>query len=216
MPIHIPIEIGSFLVFGGRRWKILEVDNDARVIQLTRARGGRVPLFMSDGPEIADGIRIKMRSLYGETTIPSYLSSTAQELLAEGRAAFHRLGLAHSPFLPHGRGTVIFPWRGDRIVNTLLVILKREGIDVDSVRVAITCANADQERLHALIAKLAATAPPDPIALAASVLNKGHDKHDGYLSEPLLTAAYAARSLDVPATWGALRELVAFGPNRSH
>jgi len=209
MPILVPIESGSFLLFSGRRWKVIEVDHDARVITLVRAKGARPPHFDGSGPEVADGIRRKMFALYGDSTVPAYLSSASQGLLHEGRTAFRRLELDRSPLYPSGSGTTIFPWRGDRIMNTLSVALRREGLVVDDLRAALTCQNVTPDVLHATLARLAASPPPDAVELARTVLIKEHDKHDRFLGEVLLTEAYAARSLDVPATWHALKAIVA-------
>lgn len=211
MPILIPIEVGSFLLFGGRRWKVIEVDHGARVISLVRARGARPPNFDGVGPDVADGIRRKMRALYGESTVPAYLSAASQGLLNEGRTAFRRLELDRTPLYPSGTGTTIFPWRGDRIMNTLGVTLRRDGLEVDDLRAALTCRNVTPTHLHATLSRLAASPPPDPVDLARNVLVKEHDKHDRFLGEALLTEAYAARSLDVPGTWEAMKIIVGDG-----
>jgi len=207
MPIEFAIEIGSFLVFAGRRWKVLDIDRDARVIQLTRAKGGRPPKFSGGLAEVADGIRKKMRSLYADELIPAYLSSTTRALLSEGRSAFRRLNLHNSAVVPYGNNTILFPWRGDQIINTLAVVLGREGIELEDDRIALTCRNTDPDRLSAILTTLASSPEPDSVSLAVGVLNKERDKHDRFLGESLLTEAYAARNLAVPGAWSTLRDL---------
>ncbi len=86
-----------------------------------------------------------------------------------------------------------------------------EGVAVDDYRVALICREIGPDLLGATLGRLAATRPPDPVALARDVETKEHDKHGRFLGPSLLTEAYAARSLDVEGTWEALREMVARG-----
>src|SRR5262249_27000076 len=138
---------------------------------------------------------------------PRYLNATAQTLLAEGRAAFHASGHATHRIFAFGTETVVFPWRGDRIMNTLAVVLSKQGLEIGQDGVAITVGNCTTAALIEVIKALAAGPPPDRVALAGTVRAKVHDKYDRYLSEELLNVAYAARALDVPGAWTSLAEL---------
>lgn len=207
LPVDFPIFVGSLLIFGGRRWRVLAIETQQRVIDLAPARGGRPPAFPGTAAPIADEVRRRMRSLYQSDVVPAYLDSTAQRLLDEGRAAFRRRSLDVQPLVPWGRDTVVLPWRGDRIMNTVSVVLQVHGVEVGQDGAGLTVRRTTANALWELIRELADTPPPDPHALAASVVNKAADKHDHYLSEPLLTAAYASRSLDVPNAWSTLGQL---------
>jgi ATP-dependent Lhr-like helicase len=136
------------------------------------------------------------------------LSATSQRLLDEGRVAYRRLQLGRSPIFVDGKKALLFPWRGDLAMNTLAVALSQEGIKVSQQGVALECVDTLRERLLDILTKLASPPEPDPVVLARGVLVKERDKHDHFLGETLLTEAYAARSLDVPSAWGALREIV--------
>jgi ATP-dependent helicase Lhr and Lhr-like helicase len=208
IPIYNPLVVGGLFIFAGRRWQVLNIDSDAKVVELVRAKGGRPPNFDSGGLEVADGIRRKMRSIYEDISVPAYLNATSQQLLSEGRAAFRRLQLDRSPIYSHGNNTVVFPWRGDLIMNTLAVVLINEGIETSLEGVALECRNTSSERLLAVLSKLSSFPAPDPIVLARRVVNKVQDKYDQYLGEPLLAEAYAARNLDVAATWSARQDIL--------
>src|SRR5665647_2351451 len=129
LPIDYPLMPGSLLIFAGRRWKVLAVDAQAKVVELIRSSGGRPPLFTGSGGEVADRVRQEMRTIYTTTDVPAYLDATAVRLLAEGRANFTRFGLGEDPLLTSGVDTLIFAWRGDRILSTLAVALTGAGID---------------------------------------------------------------------------------------
>ncbi|MBO4161220.1 DEAD/DEAH box helicase [Micromonospora antibiotica] len=209
LPVDNPITPGMLLIFSGRRWKIVAVDARQKVIELVRSGGGRPPGFSGSGGEVADAVRQRMRMIYQATETPRYLDRQAQALLEEGRAAFNRYGLDSHAILGWGNDTLLFPWRGDKIMNTLAVALTREGLEVGHDGVALTIRGTDPAGLWETIRHLADETPPDPPVLAAAVPNKAADKYDQYLTDDLLTIAYAARALDVPEAWHALRSMAA-------
>lgn len=207
LPVDRPILPGTFLIFSGARWRVISVDSAQRVIELTAAQAGRPPVFPGTGGEVADEVRHAMRRLYRSNEVPRYLDATARKLLAEGRAAFHAYGHAAHRVFSWGGQTVLFPWRGDRIMNTLAVVLAGQGLEVGQDGLTISVGNCSPAQLLAMIKELAAGPPPDPVALAGRVRAKIHDKYDRYLGEELLNLAYAARALDVPGAWASLTEL---------
>ena len=95
-----------------------------------------------------------MRELYRSTEIPRYLDATARTLLAEGRAAFHASGHAEHRIFGWGPETVLFPWRGDRIMNTLAAVLASNGLAVGQDGLAITVSNCSPATLWELIREL--------------------------------------------------------------
>jgi ATP-dependent Lhr-like helicase len=207
LPVDRPILPGTFLIFSGARWRVISVDAAQRVIELTAAEAGRPPVFPGTGGEVADEVRRAMRRLYRSNEVPRYLDTTARTLLAEGRAAFHAYGHATHRILFWGTETVLFPWRGDRIMNTLTVLLARHGLEVGQDGLAITIGNCSPAQLLDVVRELAAGPAPEPVTLAATVRAKIYDKYDRYLSEDLLNVGYAARALDLPGAWASLTEL---------
>lgn len=213
IPIDYPVLVGSLLIFAGKRWAVLNVDTSARVIELSRASGGRPPSFSGGGIDVADLVRIRMRELYESDTVPLYLNRTAQELLAQGRTGYRHLGLHGRALVDWGNDTVVFPWRGDRVLNTIAVALTSQGLAVGIDGVALTLHRTRRTDVLDALRALASVEPPDPEALAVDVPNMEHDKYDEFLTGPLLAKAYAARNLNVPEAWDAIRALAA-EPNR--
>jgi ATP-dependent Lhr-like helicase len=212
LPIDHPVVNGMLIIFGGRRWKVLDVDTSSKVINLERSKGGKPPSFPGGGGHVSDEVRQAMRQLYASDHVPIYLDRTAQRLLAEGRAAYQRQELANHAILGWGNDTLLFPWRGDKIMNTLAVAFAAHGHDVGQDGVALTLRGIDPNQLFHLIQSLATTQPPLVSDLAATVSVKANDKYDEYLDEPLLSAAYAARALDVSAAWATMRMLAELPP----
>lgn len=207
LPVERPILPGTLLIFGGRRWRVLGVDIAQRIIELTASGDGQPPTFPGSGGEVADQVRRTMRALYQSTEVPRYLEATARTLLSEGRETFHRFGHAAQSIFGWGRQTLLFPWRGDRIMNTLLVTLANQGLHVGQDGVCLTVMGVTPTGLWNLVQELASAPQPDPVALAETVRAKSRDKYDRYLGEDLLNLAYAARALDIPAAWETLADL---------
>ncbi|MDQ1248817.1 MAG: ATP-dependent helicase Lhr and Lhr-like helicase [Actinomycetota bacterium] len=99
LPIAFPLLTGSMLIFAGRRWKIIAVDDRQKVIELTRSSGGRPHRVSGDGCTVTDEVRARMLARYQDTDVPAYLDATGQRLLDEGRDFFRRWGLATRPVL---------------------------------------------------------------------------------------------------------------------
>jgi len=208
LPISYPLYPGLFLIFGGRRWSVIAVDEANKVVDLKPAYGGRLPSFEGGkGAPVHDRIRQEMLAVYRAADIPPFLDAEARDLLAEGRDNFTRLGLADRRFLGDTSGSLLFAWKGDRILDTLVVWLHSQGIQASREGMTLLFDNNAPSGIRAEMAKLAAEPPPDPLVLAASVANRQTEKLHPYLSDVLLTADYAARALDVPGAWAVMREL---------
>jgi ATP-dependent Lhr-like helicase len=148
-----------------------------------------------------------MRAIYRSDHRPPFLDEAALALLQQGRDAYTRLRLNDHALMQQGSETVVLPWRGDTVMNTLAVLLQSRGLDIGHEGVLLTVAATTAAELQTLLQELATAPPPDPVELAATVAVKIAHKYDQYLSPDLLAHAYAARSLDIPNTWNALREL---------
>lgn len=207
LPVDRPILPGTMLIFSGARWRVLSVDVGQRVIELTAAEAGRPPVFPGCGGEIADEVRRTMRRLYSSTAVPRYLDAAARTMLTEGRAAFVDSGHETSQVFPSGPDAVLFPWRGDRVMNTLAVVLTGQGYRVGQDGLALTVGDCAPAELWQLASTLAAGPRPDPMWLATTVRAKVHEKYDRYLGAELLDAAYAARALDVAGAWACLADI---------
>jgi ATP-dependent Lhr-like helicase len=209
LPVDRPMSPGTLIIFNGRRWRVLEVLNAQRVIELEPASSGQPPAFPGVGGEVSDQVRRTMLDLYRGEDVPRYLDACARDLFEEGRASFHRLGDVR--VLAWRDETLVFPWRGDRIMNTLLVALVHRGLEVGRDGLCLTIRDTRPAKLLELIGELASEPPPDPLDLARTVRVRTRDKYDRYLGDALLTRAYAARALDVPGAWATLAELTAHG-----
>ena len=201
MPADQPVYTDALLIFAGRRWKVSAVDHKQKVIEVIPAAGGRPPEFTGGVGLVHDQVRAEMRSVLGTRAVPSYLSPTAAALLSEARGAYTRYQLNEQMILRFGPDTVLMPWTGSRVTQTLAAQLSAAGLEASNDGLVITVAKADpgqvRDGLHALVE----AGPADPVALAARVQNKATGKYDDWIEDGLLSVDYARRALDCPGAW---------------
>jgi ATP-dependent Lhr-like helicase len=199
---------GLFLIFGGRRWRVVAVDVEHKVVDLVSAAGGHPPRFTGTGARVHDRVRREMLRLYQSAIMPTYLDSTAAELLTEGRQNFVRYRLDENQLLQFGDDTYIFIWAGDRILDTVTALLGAAELSATRDGLALSVAKISPVEVAAHLMTLLAGPAPDPVEVASRVCNKLVEKFDVWLPDELLVAEYAARSLDVEGAWRALQGVV--------
>ncbi len=86
MPITRPLTAGSFLVFAGRRWEVIEFNQSEKLVDVRPSKGGSVPKFDGGmGFGIHDRVRKEMREVLGSSTPVPFLDAQGQQLLREAR-----------------------------------------------------------------------------------------------------------------------------------
>lgn len=203
LPIINPVKEGSFLIFAGRRWRVVHVDGEKRVIDLVPAAGGRLPVF-DPGPrgKVHDRVRREMLALYTTADVPRYLDAAASDLLREARENFHRYELHRTPYVRSGEDTLYFPWIGDIALNTLEQQLNARDLTVSIEGPAVAAPRIPAEVLRDAITACESERPVDTLALAAGVENKRQEKWDWSLDDGTLCASYASRNLSRNAARG--------------
>ena len=201
------LEVGGFIIFAGRRWKVVTVDERERVIDVVPAAGGRPPSFAGGGGRVHRRVREVMRDVYLGATVPAYTNREAELLLAEGRHNFVRIGLTEHAIVSVGGGQGLFPWTGDREMETILAELRFRNIEAGRDGVAITVPGMDHSSLLAVLEDIVRGQPIDALELARRAQAKAREKHDSLLPEGLLNAEYAARNLDPLGARAALEKV---------
>ena len=200
---------GLHIIFAGRRWRVLSVETEEKVVVVEASPGGRLPRFEGGfGGLIHDRVRAKMREVWEGHALPRYLDPEARRLLEEGRAHYGRLGLETSSLVRSGKGTIFFLCRGDTITNTVALQLLARGLEVAVEGSAILIDEATPADLRSVLVELAREGAMNPAELAAQVGNKRAGKYDWVLEERLLTADYASRAIDTEGAQHALQEEV--------
>jgi ATP-dependent Lhr-like helicase len=189
----------DYLILAGRRWKILEIDQERKSIEVRPAPGGRVPSFHShQGKDIHPRVRLMMRSLLGRTDLQIYLDPQARDMIVQARATARDSGFLQNTFLQDGPDTVWFTWTGSRIQRTLGALGQFfGGLKVEDEGVALVFEKATvlhvQETYRRLLAEC-----PQPVDLAVQFASRVQEKYELYLSDELTAEIFARERLDLP------------------
>ncbi len=178
LPAAFPIYEGLFILFAGRRWKVVRVDREHRSILVAPAKGARMPLFSSSSGVVHDRVRQKMRELYQGGSVPTYLDSKAQELLFEGRGNAGSDKLLDQTLVESDGAIYLFHWLGDRKGNALQMALSSCGLEVcpsEGPYIEILGASLDEARFG--IAALAKQCPDEAGLLARLERAPVEEKH---------------------------------------
>ena len=205
IPISNLLAVGSLLAFAGRRWRVVDVDDRAKVLTVTPHPAGRLPKFDRQSVEgIDDRLAREILAVYLDDAVPSYLDETGAQLLEEGRAVFREMGLETKALIPSGSDTHILTWRGSRMNGVLAVALTAAGLDCEAHDLGVTVAGTTPEEVFSLLLRLPTGLSADD--LSTFVANLQHYKYDNYAPPELLRRLWA-RAHAAPV--GNLGELVA-------
>ncbi|WP_027251200.1 DEAD/DEAH box helicase [Photobacterium halotolerans] len=205
IPIDSLLLVGQHIVFGGKRWKVNDIDSDKKNIYVEHAKGGKPPKFGGNGISIHDAVRQEMFHILkkGDYRITvadkkvDFIDSTAKELFNESFNFFYKANLASNSLLEIGSTTYVFTWLGDKVVNTIVALLIINGYKAGAYAGAIEVEKASVEDVMTTIRSLASTQLPSETELANSVLEKQIEKFDHLLPEEILSIGYGAKVFDI-------------------
>lgn len=193
----IPAE-GEFLLFGGRRWRVEMIDHGGKRISVRPARGWKQPNFIGDIGGLHPKVTERMWRVLSEDSGFPYLNSTAIQLLNEARQVFGQAGLATHDVVEGLGGVEWFPWRGSRVLLTLELCARADGIKTDRDNLCLRYPKlsvADFAAHRRRIAEGAFTA--EYLVTLHPELHR--DRFDEYVPEALLQTACVAEVLDLSA-----------------
>lgn len=199
LPMARPLAADSYLIFAGRRWKVLSCRPEDKLIEVVSAKAGKLPLFDGVGGKSHDRVRQEMRSVLKESTVLGFLDANAMAQLAEARAAYHRLHLDRQQVIQCRGDVRVFTWQGDWVNDTLALMLMARGLRATNEGLSINILDADTGRLVTALRDVARDRPPTGEQLAVVVQNKQRGKYDGLLPEALLCKNFASSEFDVTA-----------------
>lgn len=214
VPIDSPLLPEQHIIFGGRRWKVTEIEVEKKVIYVEATKGGQPPKFSGGGMSVHDVVRQEMLAIYRENdyriTVGSqrvdYADAAARNLFAEGSDNFQRFNLQNTHFIGSGQHCYVLPWMGDKVVNTMTALLLRSGFKANSYAGVIEVGDSIVASVQQALKEMLLSGLPSEFELAADVPDKYLDKYDEYLPESLLAKGYGAKAFDVEGTRTWLQE----------
>jgi ATP-dependent Lhr-like helicase len=208
LPITQPLRAGDHLIFAGRKWEIIEVFPEKKLIALKSSLGGAPPLFSGQGQLLHDRIRQEMFCLYKNASPPAYLDRTAKELFNDGLRIFQELGLKNRPAIEIGKTIYLLPWLGDKAVNAIASILTINGVKADSYNGVIDLENCSMNLLQETMKKIIAEPKPSILKLTSLVEDTLIEKHDRFVPAELRALDYGSKRFDLETAWNWLTSTV--------
>ncbi|HHF2876526.1 TPA: DEAD/DEAH box helicase [Vibrio diabolicus] len=205
LPIDSLVLVGQNIVFGGKRWKVNDIDSDKKTIYVEHAKGGKPPKFGGSGMTIHDVVRQEMfrilkdgdyRISVGNKKV-DFADAIAREQFKESVTFFQRSDLARKPLLKVGNSTYLFTWLGDKVVNTIVALLIMNGYEASAYAGVIEVEKTSVEGVKSTLRTLASKKLLSETELAQSVLEKQIDKFDEFLPEDILSIGYGTKAFDI-------------------
>lgn len=189
--------VEDHLLLGGRRWRVLSIDNQRREIGVQPARGKKPPLFYGGRAELHPRVAQRMRNVLLERRPISYADDTANLLLTEARVSATQTRLSESDFISISPNRCYwFTWTGSEIQRTLVLICQSIGLKSIDRGVALEFEDNDIATVRAKLALLELNAL-EALQLARLLPIKYFRKLDEWLSVDLLEESLAADFLDI-------------------
>lgn len=190
------------IVLSGRRWRIVAVHSQEKVIEVTQDQAGTPPPFGGAGGTVHDGVVQKMKTVLAGKSMPAYLDATGAQLLEDARFEFRLLGLDHRSICHTGdNGRLVATWAGTIKTSTLSLKLRSMGFKamVHDGFLEVEEPSSGQTLAEAL-EKIAQQEPDDVAGESLSGLeNVMSEKFHRYLSPDLLFEDAISSLLDLKA-----------------
>lgn len=198
VPLSRDLMIDDVFLFAGRGWKVNFFSQERHVIGVKPYPHDAQPLSMNGSAgHIHDVVREKMLSLYTKGIIPPYLNKVAKEHMRLGIELFKERGLNSRHIYEGPCGISLFPWKGDRVIRTIVLMLKREAVNASAYKSHIELEFTPKDSLKVAVHNILDTREIDEIELIKKINNLDRDKHDGFISMDLKRLAFAHSELDV-------------------
>lgn len=204
LPVDMPVYPELVMIFAGRRWVVLNVDDEAKVIELRPSASGLPPKFGGSGAMLHARVRQEMRKLYLSEATPVYLNAGGRELLHEARTHFRLLGLDEAQVIQDGQNVFVFPWCSDKALFTLGLRFQQQGYPQTwSEWMALHIEKASLTHVQGLWENFRQQ-PVEPLSLLAHLeqANLQAEKHDEFVPAELLKKEFVARYFETVASTG--------------
>lgn len=204
-----PLKEDAFIVFAGRRWKVIKIRPQEKVIEVIKAEGGMPPKFYSTGGGLDDAVVKEIFKIYLSLEIPTFLNEQAKLLLQEGRRYFGDYRLNEVWFVKEGKHITFFTWSGSKITKAICLLLSNQGIKLEpSGEIYIQFKFDELELMDVLKAIVRDSDKVTSKSLALSAKNKIMEKHDIFLDEGLLALDYEMKCLDLEGALKLIQSIV--------
>ena len=208
LPVSRPLLPQQCVIFAGRRWRVINVDTEKKLIVVAPDKGGAPPSFDGGGAMVHDRVRQEMRSVLAGDDVVRFLDQGAQGLLNEGRSYYKRAGLDRNQVIQHGAEVQLLTWRGDWLNDALALMLAQHRLTASNEGLVISVSGGSKERVLDALDDIAQLETLDPEKLLADAKNTLREKWDWAMPEAMARRSFASLCLDLEGARDTARQLV--------
>lgn len=212
LPISRPLLPKQCIIFAGRRWRVIDVDSEKKLIVVAPDRGGAPPAFEGGGSMVHDRVRHEMRLVLAEETSVRFLDQGALSLLDEARSYYKRAGLDKIQLIQRGSDVQLLTWRGDWVNDALALMLTQHRLTASNEGLLINVSGGAKERVLDVLEEIAQLEELDPIELLANANNIIREKWDWAMPDIMIRRSFASLCLDLDGARDAARHLISVEP----
>jgi ATP-dependent Lhr-like helicase len=197
LPVSRPLVPEQRIIFAGRRWRVLAVDGDKKLIVVAPDAGGAPPAFDGSGAMVHDRVRQEMRIVLATGDSVPFLDEGARTLLAEGRSYYQCAGLDANTLVERGNEICLLTWHGDWVNDALALLLVKYGLQASNEGLVVRVTGSTQARVLEALKEIAALPTIDPVRLLEGASNTLREKWDWTLPEAIARRSFASLCLDL-------------------
>ena len=201
LPVIMILAPGMTIIFSGRRWRIIDIHDKDKVIEVTADRIGRSPPFGGDGGLIHDRVVEKMMEVLSGADLPAYIDDSAARLLGDARSEFRRLDVVRRPIFKIGkRSCLIATWSGTVKTSTLALALRAMGYAAETHDGFLDLSHEeDVQPVEAALEDIVRAAPVSADSVLSGKESFMTEKFHPYLSLDLLLEDATSNRIDLGA-----------------
>lgn len=197
LPIERPLTAGQRIIFGGRRWKVQDIDTQGKIIYAVRDRGGTPPAFDGSAGSVHGRVRQEMKQVLESSETISFLDAQAGEFLHEARTWFRSAALETKHWVVDGDSLLLLGWDGDAAHDALALLLTARGMPSTNEGVALRVSSRDQQRLSLLLQEIGSGPAPTVFDLKVKADQAIREKWDWALPDELRLRSFVSSHLDL-------------------
>lgn len=198
LPVAFTLVVGQRLLFAGKTWVVLALDEKSKTISVKRSRGGAPPMFVGKPAQVHTKVHQKMRELLKSQEPIPFLDETASRLFSQARETYVSMNLEETIIIDSQDRMLIFTWLGDAANETLSCLINSTGATAVSCGPFIEvskCGILSHQIMEAVLS--AKFLNPEMLdAALQDALNLEREKWDWALPEELLRKSYISLHLD--------------------
>ena len=201
LPVSAVLTAGMTIIFSGRRWRVADIHDQDKIIEVTADRTGRPPPFGGSAGVIHDTVAERMIEVLAGADRPIYIDETAAQLLQNARSEYRRLDFVNSPIAHIGERTcLVATGTGTVKTSTLALVLRAHGYTAEVHDGFLQVGHSPNVApVETFMRNLARSPPPDAQQVVSGRENLLTEKFHPYLGPDLLLADAASSRLDFVA-----------------